>query len=103
MEDADYFEGGAAEWGNEADGGAVSAEGAGRPGVGREAAGREEPSAVRDGGRGGASEGREGQRGGAGLVPVVLKRLFLGNGSCAEVLRVSKNGLPIEIEGVHQK
>lgn len=35
MEDADYFEGSAAEWGNEADGGTVSACGSLRGGAGR--------------------------------------------------------------------
>lgn len=45
MEDADYFEGSAAEWGNEADGGAVSAGGA----VRREAAARPGPGAACEG------------------------------------------------------
>lgn len=59
-------------------------------------------ASVRAGGLGGASKGRERQRGGLGWC-LLCYSVFLGNGSCAAVLRVSKSGLPMEIEGGHQK
>lgn len=78
MEDADYFEGGAAEWGNEADGGAVSAEGAGWPGGGHEAAGRAEPRCGPGGSEGRRKEGNGSEVGWVGACCVTA--CFWGTG-----------------------
>lgn len=78
MEDADYFEGGAAEWGNEADGGAVSAEGAGWPGGGHEAAGQAEPRCGPGGSEGRRKEGNGSEVGWVGASCVTA--CFWGTG-----------------------
>lgn len=96
MEEADYFEGGAAEWGNEADGGAVSAGGRGAArrrawgGLG----GRSLPWCGTGSWRGAERKETAARRAGfvPGFVPAALNSIFLGNGSCAELLRVSPRG-----------